>query len=407
MPTSLSRGVQMRILMLHNHYRLPGGEDTVFDSEAQLLEAHGHEVIRYTRHNDEVEGMRTLTLARDLLWSRRTYQDLSAIIREKRPDIVHAHNIFPLISPSAYSSARDAGIPVVQTLHNFRLVCANGHLFRNGRFCKDCVGSPGMWPALVHKCYRGSIAATAGVVGMVQYHRIVGTWRDLVDVYIAMSDLARDTLIHGGLPRGRIVVKPNFVDDWEEAPYAESRDCFLYVGRLTEEKGVNSLLEAWDDYPGLPPIVIVGDGPLRGEVEKAVGRGAQVSWRGTLSRKEVRSLLHRSAVLIFPSLTYEGCPMVIIEALAAGVPVICSAGGAAAVMIKAGHTGLHFRPGDGMALREQVLWACRNPMAIRSMGRNARTAYEEQFTPELNYRLLLNAYGVAAKSSDKEFAPLA
>lgn len=387
------------MLAIHNYYQQPGGEDQAFAAETRLLEAHGDEVIRYTTHNDRVGLLGPVELAKKTIWNRETYLDLRSIIRDQRPDVMHAHNTFPLISPAAYAAAREGGLPVVQTLHNFRLVCANGLLFRNGRICEDCIGKTILWPAVWHKCYRGSVAASAVVATMLHYHRLRGTWHHDVDVFVALTEFARRKLIEGGLPAAKIVVKPNFVDwgvDAQSVNQEPESDYILFVGRLSAEKGIRTLIAAWNAFPGLPPLRIVGDGPLKDEVLRAAATNPLVRWLGYQPAPEIQQLLRGARALVFPSEWYEMLPLVVLEAMSTGVPVIGSRSGAVESIIEDGRTGLLFAAADPMDLGEKVRWASAHQDAMSSMGENARAVYLERYTGAVNYQLLRAVYARAA-----------
>jgi glycosyltransferase involved in cell wall biosynthesis len=388
----------LRVLAIHNHYQQPGGEDQVFAAETRLLEAHGVEVIRYTTHNDRVASLHSLELTRKTMWNEESYRELGKLIREQRPDIMHAHNTFPLISPSAYKAARDGGIPVVQTLHNFRLLCANGLLFRDGGVCEDCIGRTIPWPAVVHKCYRGDMAASAVVATMLVYHRARGTWQHDVDLFIAPTEFARDKLIEGGLPPAKIVVKPNFIEWGIDAPPLNDdgeRSYMLYVGRLSPEKGIRTLIAAWNDSAGLLPLRIVGDGPLRDEVLRAAATNPLIQWLGYQPATQVRQLLRGARALVFPSECYEMFPLVVLEAYSTGLPVIGSRNGALESIIHEGETGLLFAVANSGSLGEKVLWASENRDSMASMGKNALAVYREQYTGAVNYELLRAVYARA------------
>ena len=392
------------MLAVHSYYQQPGGEDQVFAAETRLLEAHGVEVIRYTTHNDRVASLHPLDLAHKTIWNDESYRELARIIRERRPDVMHAHNTFPLISPAAYKAARDGGIPVVQTLHNFRLLCANGLLFRNGRVCEDCIGRTIPWPAVLHRCYRGSAAASAVVATMLAYHRARGTWHRDVDLFVAPTDFARSKLIEGGLPAARIVVKPNFVEWGAESQSTDeevARDYVLYVGRLSAEKGIRTLLAAWDGSEGLLPLRIVGDGPLRDDVARAAATNPVIQWLGYRPAPEIRQLLRGARALVFPSECYEVFPLVVLEAYSTGAPVIGSSIGALESIVDDGRTGLLFTAAESTSLREKVRWASANRDAMQRMGDNARAAYLERYTGAVNYELLRALYARAASQREE------
>src|ERR1700681_312252 len=244
------------VLSVHNFYRQPGGEDRVCADEAALLEQHGHTVVRYEEHNRRIAGA-GISAAGSTVWSTRSFRRLRSVLREQACDVVHFHNTFPLISPAAYYAARAANVPVVQTLHNYRLICPAGTLLRDGAVCEECIGRVPL-PALVHGCYRGSRPATAAVAAMLVIHRVGGTWRRMVDAYIAPSEFARKKLIAGGLPAERIVMKPNFVAPHPGAGSGDGGYAF-FAGRLSEEKGVRTLFQAWERLGTAIPLVVAGD----------------------------------------------------------------------------------------------------------------------------------------------------
>lgn len=381
----------MRVMLLHNTYQHPGGEDQVFAAEGALLEERGHEVERYTVSNDLIDGMSRTALAASTVWNRDSYRALRAQFRAKRPDVAHFHNTFPLLSPSAYAAARDEGVPVVQTLHNYRLLCVNALLFRDGHICNDCLGHRVPWQGVAHGCYRGSRLASAAVATMIALHRARGTWMNDVDVYIALTEFARGTFIAGGLPADRIVVKPNFVHP-DPGLGDASGNFALFVGRLVPEKGIHTLLEAWRHIGASVPLMIVGDGPLAPEVADAAARFPGITWLGRRPREEVLALMRAATLLIFPSTWYEGFGMTVAEALAVGLPVVGSRVGGMTTLIDDGRTGVHFPPGDAVALAERVRWAMANPARLAEMRREARAEYLDRYTGERNYDLLLGIY---------------
>ncbi|NEP20146.1 MAG: glycosyltransferase family 4 protein [Leptolyngbya sp. SIO4C1] len=224
----------MRVLTIHNHYQQLGGEDTIFATEADLLASYGHEVYRYTICNDEVEEMNAIDLAASTLWNHSAFQKIKSLIQDFRPDVAHFHNTFPLISPAAYYAAKEAKVPVIQTLHNYRLLCPNGLFFRNGRVCEDCLGKPMPWPGIVHGCYRGSRVASGAVATMVNMHNLMGTWAKAVDIFIAYSQFALDKFIEGGLPKEKFEFKTNFLHPAPESGQGKGGFA-LFVGRLSPD----------------------------------------------------------------------------------------------------------------------------------------------------------------------------
>ena len=257
----------MRVVLVHNYYQQPGGEDQVFAAEGRLLEARGHHVYRHTVHNDEVSGYNKAALAKATLWNGDSYRELRAIFRRERAEVVHVHNTLPLVSPAVYYAAKAEGVAVVQTLHNYRLLCPAATFLRDGRVCEDCLGRA-PWPGVVHACYRDSVAASSVLASMLTYHRARRTWTEMIDVYVALTEFAREKFVEGGLPEAKIVVKPNFLDSHLSTP-EEPKAYALFVGRLSKEKGLSVLLSAWRTLGARIPLKIVGDGPLAQEVDRA------------------------------------------------------------------------------------------------------------------------------------------
>jgi glycosyltransferase involved in cell wall biosynthesis len=384
--------IAMKILVAHNYYQQAGGEDQVFSSEAALLEAHGEDVVRWTKHNDAINQMSGLSAGCATFWNHRSATELGELIRRHRPEVVHFHNTFPLISPAAYYAARAGGAAVVQTLHNYRLLCPNALFFREGQACEDCLGKPIPWPGVVHKCYRGSRSASAAVTAMVAAYRALGTWRTAVDAYIALTQFSRAKFIQGGLPPGKIVVKPNFVHPDPGA--GRGRGGYgLFVGRLSPEKGLQTLLNAWKSLGGEVLLKVVGDGPMAAAVQEAVASSAGIEWLGRRQLQEVYSLIGEAMFLVLPSQCYETFGLTIVEAFATGTPVIAPRLGAMAELVQHGRTGLHFEPGDSLDLAAKVReFLAAAPPARARMRQAARHEYERKYTAEPNYRALMAIY---------------
>ena len=380
-----------RVAVIHNRYQKPGGEDGVFAAEADLLERQGHEVVRYVLDNHAIDGMGRLALARATVWNGDAYAGLRRLFATQRPDVAHFHNTFPLVSPAGYYAARREGVAVVQTLHNFRLACPNALFFRDGHVCEDCSGKAIAWPGVLHACYRGSRAASGMTAAMLAVHRARGTWGEMVDVYVALTEFARARFVAHGLPAEKIVVKPNFVQ--EEASVGEHRGGFaLYVGRLVREKGVVTLLDAWARVPSGYSLKLVGGGPL--ETLRHPPRPG-VEWLGHQPPSRVAALMREASFLVFPSEWYEGFPLTLAEAFAAGLPVIASAIGAGAEIVEHGRTGCLFRAGDASDLADRLVWAFTHEGELADMGRGAREAFEARYTAEQNHKLLLDTYRTA------------
>lgn len=391
----------MRILLVHNRYQERGGEDACFEAESRLLETRGHDVFRLEFSNDAIPDqrgpLRSLSLAASTVWSPASRRRLGETARAFRPDIAHFHNTFPLVSPGAYAAVRDLGIPVVQTLHNYRLLCPGATLYRDGTTCEDCLGKPVPYPGVRHACYRGSAAQSGVVAAMLGAHRLRGTWRRDVDRYIALTAFMKGRFVAGGIPPHLVAIKPNFVD-LPRAPDTASTGSFLFVGRLAPEKGLATLVEAAGTAADLP-LEIVGDGPERDRIARAAGRQPMIRATGRLPADAVHARMRNATALVFPSTWYEGFPVTIVEAFACGLPVIASRLGSMAEIVEDGETGLLFEPGNADDLARVMRRAATNPDDMRAMGRNARRVYEERYTPATNYAQLMEIYGQAIASA--------
>lgn len=382
------------MLLVHNRYQRPGGEDRVFDAEGRILEAHGHAVARLTLDNDAVDGMNRLALAATTVWSREGKRAVEAAAREHRADVVHFHNTLPLVSPAGYYGARAAGAAVVQTLHNYRLICPGALLHRAGAPCEQCVGKAFALPGVVHGCYRGSRAATLAVAATNTVHGALGTWTRAVDRYIAITPFARERFVAGGLPAHRIAVKPNPLAR-DPGVGTGAGGFALFVGRLDTGKGVDTLLAAWHADASLPPLVVVGDGPGRACVEAAVAElgEARLRYVGWQDTDAVLALVGEARVLVFPSELYEGgTPMTIVEAFARGLPVVASDRGAARGLVAEGVTGRRFAPGDATALAAAVQGLAPDADTYRAMRLAARRHFDAEFAPAPNHDALVRIY---------------
>jgi glycosyltransferase involved in cell wall biosynthesis len=380
----------MKVLMCHNYYQEPGGEDQSFEGEIQLLESRGHEVIRYTRHNDDIRSMSHWKVARQTLWNRQTYIDLRLLIRKERPELMHCTNIFPLISPAAYSAARAEGVPVVQHLRNYRMFCSNSLLMRDDRVCEDCLGKRIAWPAVVHGCYRESRAASAVVVAMQTLHSASRTWQRKVNQYVALTEFARQKYASHGLPIEKISVKPNFV--FSDPKAGVGGDYAIFAGRLSREKGIETLLTAWPLLKRPVTLRIVGDGPMAEQVRAAASQHPNIQWLGRRPIDELLELIGRAACLVMPSICYEGFPRTIVEAYSKGTPVIASRLGAMAEIVHEGRTGLFFEPGHADQLAEKVDLLLGDSATLAKMRRAARHEYESRYTADANYGMLMSIY---------------
>lgn len=375
----------MKILIAHNSYQLQGGEDAVVDAEIALLRQYGHDVYVYRRHNDELNAMSRPAAALTTIWSKRSASAIENLCREFHPDIIHMHNSFPLISPSLYWIAARQNVPVIQTLHNFRLLCPQAIFLRNEKICEDCIGKfP--WRSVTRKCYRDSALQSAVVTGMLGAHRMLGTYRQKITRYIALNAFCRDKLIQGGLPAPLFRIKPNFIDSAVRPDWV-ARHGGLFVGRLSSEKGLDVLANAVTGAE-LRDISVIGSGPL----EPLATATFSALYHGFRPLDEIIERMRASLFLIVPSICYESFPRTIVEAFACGLPVIASRLGALPDLVQDGITGLLFNPGDAADLAAKIAWAQSNPLQMLKMGQAARKEYELKYTPQQNYQTLIGIY---------------
>jgi glycosyltransferase involved in cell wall biosynthesis len=386
----------MDILVIHNSYQQHGGEDEVFGAEVRLLSSRGHRMVEYRANNDTIRQRSATFVAMGTVWSRESYAAIGKLIKQERPQVVHIHNTLPLISPAAYYAAKRADLPVVQTLHNYRLLCPSATLFRNGATCTECVGRSIPWPGVIHRCYRDSAAATGTVAAMLSIHRLLRTWTRCVDVYLALTESSRRLFISAGLPPEKIVVKPNFVHpDPRNGMDARPRKGALFIGRLVPEKGIRTLLRAWREIGDRVPLEIIGDGPLAQEVDRASREIPGVRWLGAVEKPRVYEALAQACMLIVPSEWYEPFSIAVIESYAMGVPVIASKIGGLEHIVHDRGTGLHFEPGNFNQLCAKVLWLASNEGERDEMVSRSRTEYERRYTADANYPQLMEAYRLA------------
>jgi glycosyltransferase involved in cell wall biosynthesis len=391
----------MKVLSVHNSYRKPGGEDQVFAQEAALLRSHGHQVLQYHTINGQIRGQNLLLLFGNTIWNQQQFAELSALLQRERPDIVHVHNTFSAISPAVYYAARQMRIPVVQTLHNYRMLCPAGTLFRDGHPCETCVGKRLPWPGLIHGCYRNSRLATAASGAMLATHNYMQTWSKTVSAYVALSDSARDKFIQAGFPAKKLLVKPNFLQT-DPGVGESTANYAMFVGRLTPEKGITTLLEAWKKIGSKCPLQIAGDGPLAPEVERACRDIDGVSWLKWRPQADIWGRMKNASVLIVPSTWYEPFGLILVEAFATGLPVIASNLGSMSTIVEHKRTGLHFLAGNANSLIEAVEWWLGHPGEATFMRGQARLEYENKYTAEKNYSQMMNIYQFAFESCSAE-----
>lgn len=386
----------MNILVVHNSYRQAGGEDEVYRAEVDLLRSKGHNVLTFHLKNENIEAGNLVSLASRTIWNHESYRSLRDLIRRNQPAVVHVHNTLPLVSPSAYYACAGERVPVVQTLHNYRLICPAATLFRDGNHCRECVGRTFL-PAVTHKCYRGSLGASATVATMLSAHRLAGTWKRRVAVYLALSEWSRQLFSSSGLPREKVRVKPNFVypDPGGRVERQEGSLRALFVGRLTPEKGVRQLLQAWRQIGASCPLEIVGDGPLASEVRQAAEQVPGIHWLGAIGKDEVFRRMASASMLLVPSVWHEPFSLAVIEAYAMGLPVIASGTGALQEIVLHGETGLLASPDNENLLVAAVRQLAGDVELRRKMGIRARREFTSRYTAERNYAMLMKAYRLA------------
>jgi glycosyltransferase involved in cell wall biosynthesis len=394
----------MKVLLCHNFYQQWGGEDQVFMDEASMLRDGGHEVLTYTRHNDDIKQSSRLAVARDTFWNRRTFDEVRHLLREERPELIHCTNTFPLISPAIYDAAAAEGVPVVQSLHNYRLLCPNAFFVYDGKTCEACLSKTFAWPAIARKCYRGSTSGSAVLAGMTAWHRIVGTWRNKVHTYIALSEFSRRKFIAGGLPADRIVVKANSMDRDPEVGNGAGGYA-VFMARLSSEKGIGILLDAWSRLSKPIPLKILGTGPLEHLAREAATRHSHIEWLGRQTPAEVLEIVGQAACKIIPSINYEHCPKVLIEANAKGTPAIASDIGALGEMIEQGRNGFLVAPGDADALAAKVEEVFADRHLLQSLRHSSRLVYDERWTSERNYARLVEIYAAVVGRTTVELEP--
>lgn len=381
------------VLMAHNYYKVPGGEDTVFHNEVNMLEKNGHKVTKYTRHNDEIKGgvLSKLKLGIDTIFSFKTYNEVKQLIDENDIDVVHVHNTLPLISPSIYYAARAKRVPVVQTIHNFRLLCPGATFTRNGEICEDCV-SKGLEKSLKYRCYRGSLAQTFIMYAMLKFHRIIGTY-DKIN-YITLTEFNKKKLLSLVKDESKIYVKPNFVEKRDKVEKV-LEDYFVYIGRLDEIKGINFLVEAWKEIDENIDLYVIGTGQEEEKLKKFVEKNniKNIKMLGFMQRDKVFEIIQKSRAIIVPSKWYEGFPMTITESFSLGIPVIGSKLGNIEAIVYDNKNGLLFEKNNKEELRKVIELVFNNKEKNIELGNNAYSSFITYYTDDINYTKLKNIYG--------------
>jgi len=400
----------MKVLLVHNFYRstAPSGEDSVFQNEKKMLEENGIEIIEYTKHSDTIANKGFFGLLKtsyQMAWSKATYLELSELIKNTRPDIAHFHNTFPLITPSAYAACQDLSVPVVQTLHNYRLICPGALLQRGTKPCELCLeGNHSLIHAFKYRCYRDSRLATSALIRMINNNRRNGTYSQLVDCYITLTEFAASRFKKGGLPSGKLTVKNNFLPN--SASLGTGNGGYaVYVGRLGPEKGIQTLVKSWKHVNGNKKLLILGDGPLKEELSQLIeDNNLNIELGGFCSKEDVLRIVADAAVQIVPSECYEGFPMVVLEALACGTPIIASNIGSLSEIIINGTHGFKFIAGDLHSLANEInnffnLYENRKNDYIQ-LRNKARSEFDSNYTADKNFKELLGIYKKTIEFAD-------
>lgn len=398
----------MHVLVVHNRYSSaqPSGENRVVDQEVELLRAAGHRVEVFERRSDDIAGRSLLGKAKVPLlvpWNPSVRTELAARLRAERPDVVHVHNVFPLLSPAVVAACADAGVPAVATLHNYTQICPPGTLQRDGRLCTECVGSTVPLPAVRHGCYRDSRLATVPLAVSLTVNR--RRWWSGVRRFFCISAAQREVLVRSGMPPERLAVKHNFVPDPGGCRTGDGEH-LLFLGRLAEAKGVRLLMAAWDELAAAGgvgvPLVLAGAGPLADEVKDWAAGRDDVRYVGLYDPAQCQRAVARSVAVVAPSLALETFGLVVVEAMAAGVPAVAAAHGAFVELVDDGVSGLLHRPGDVASLAACLRAVTADPARNRELGRAGRRRYEQDFSPAVGLERLLDAYrsAIADRSGD-------
>jgi len=379
----------MKILFVHNEYQIKGGEDSVLEHEMNLLKDNSHEVFLYTLSNKSIKNIfhKIWTLL-NVHYSYSSKNNISKFIQKVKPDIVHVHNFFPLITPSVFDACIDSNVPIVQTLHNFRLICPSALLMHNNKIYEKSIHK-NAFSTVFDKVYKNSYLGTFAVARMIEYHKKNKTWETKVDKFIALTNFSKSKFVEFGLPKIKISIKPNFL---AKAVFLNSkqidRSGALFVGRLSEEKGLKILLNSWDKSS--INLKIIGGGPLENLVKK--NKNKNIQYLGFLDKNEIYKEMQKASFLVFPSIWYEGFPMVIIESFSNGLPIIASNLGSMSEIIRHKHNGLHFKTGDTKDLIEKVNLLSTDKKLCTTMSNNAINDFKNLYTDKINYKLLIQIY---------------
>ena len=390
----------MKVIISHGHYQIAGGEDSVLKQEIELLGSQHNELETYVVNNSCIKSSwDKLKTAISVPFSFSQLLKIKHYLRNEQADIVHVHNYFPLLSPAIFFACKSVGTPVVHTLHNYRAICPTALLMHEGEVEERSLHSSSWW-TVYNKVYRNSFWGTFALACMVEFHKKIGTWHSKVDRYIALTEFSKSKYIEAGWPAEKIVVKPNFIKDpFPKLEIEQKQGGYaLFVGRISKEKGVETLLSAWNKQTF--PLKVVGDGPLKNLL--TVSNNPAVEYLGPKAKDEVLDLIRNADFIIMPSTWYEGFPMVLVEAFACGTPAVVSRLGSMEEIVEDHVTGLHFQAGNPEDLASKSHQMIEKSSITKDMGANARREYLENYTPEKNYRLLMDIYQQAIDESQRQ-----
>lgn len=378
----------MKILQVHNYYQQRGGEDAVVEAEKALFEQHGHQVISFTKQNNTIQSRwQKIHSCLQTHHNKHSATEFDKVLTTEKPDIVHCHNTFPLISPAIYGICQKHSIPVIQTLHNFRIQCANGLLFRNGQICENCLTKNSTRDAIRYHCYRNSLIGSVTLAHYISYHKKHQTWRHQVNRFIALTDFAKSKFLKAGIDADQIDIKPNFIDTPKHPPVQQSQRNIdvLYIGRLSPEKGIDTLVQA--SHHCQSAITVIGEGPVQ-----ITSHNKNIIALGKMPLVDLLKQLAMAKMLIVPSIWHENFPRVIVEALSCGTPVITSNLGSLAEIVQHNHNGMLFEPGDSQALAKTINGLLQDPKKLQNLSNQAYQSYLDHYTPDQNYQQLMAIY---------------
>lgn len=395
----------MNIVQVHNYYTQPGGEKIVLGQERKLLKEKGHKVYQFTRDSQSIDSFfKKFKTLLNIAFSKKIYTEFRTYCKKNKPDVVHVHNTYPLITPSIFFAAKDMRIPIVYTLHNYRLIYPNALLIYNGKIDNRTIKGSA-YTTIPQKVYKKSYLQTAALAYLIEYHRKRETWTNKVDRFISLTNFSKKIFIEAGLPAGKLSVKPNFIED----PYKIYSDMkqevrpngFLFVGRISEEKGIEDLIDTWLEYELEMPLYVIGEGPLKSKLKYKSKQNKHINWVGAVEKKEVYSWILKVKALLFPSICFETFGMSVIEAFSMATPVICSDIGSHASIVKDRVNGLHFEVSNKQDFKKKILRLNSDSELLRKLGENARMDYLLNYTPEKNYKMLMNIYQEAIEENDR------